>query len=49
MATKVPDDEFIAAWKRLGSPSLVAKAFGLDVRGVYARRKVIEDRHITGS
>lgn len=45
MPIKVTDDEFITAWKRLGSPSLVAKTFGLDLRGVYARRKVIEERH----
>lgn len=44
MPTKVTDDEFISAWKRYGSPSLVAKATGLDLRGVYARRKVLEDR-----
>lgn len=45
MPLKVTDQEFIAAWKKYGSPSQVAKAFGLDLRGVYARRKVIEDRH----
>jgi predicted phosphodiesterase len=45
MPTKFSDDEFISAWKRLGSPASVAKALGLDLRGVYARRKSIEDRH----
>lgn len=45
MAKKFSDNEFIGTWKRLGSPSAVAKALGLDLRGVYARRKVIEERH----
>jgi len=45
MPRRYTDDEFIAAWKRCGSPSLVAKALGLDLRGVYARRKAVEDRH----
>jgi hypothetical protein len=42
---KFTDDEFITAWKRLGSPKAVAQALGLDIRGVYARRTKIEDRH----
>lgn len=42
---RIPDDEFIAAWKRFGSPALVAKALNLDLRGVYSRRKSIEERH----
>jgi len=45
MPVKFTDDEFITAWKRLGSPAAVAKALGLNLRGVYARRKAIEDRH----
>lgn len=45
MPVRYSDDEFISAWKRFGSPAAVAKALGLDVRGVYARRKVIEDKH----
>ena len=45
MPTKVSDEDFIRVWKRYGSPSLVAKALGLDLRGVYARRKAIEDRN----
>lgn len=45
MPKKVTDEEFIAAWKRFGSPALVAKAVGIDVRNVFARRKSIEERH----
>lgn len=45
MPTKVSDEEFIAAWKRLGSPAAVAKAFGIDVRQVYRRRVSIEEKH----
>lgn len=42
---KISDDEFIGAWKRLGSPALIAKYLGVDVRGVYARRKKIEEKY----
>jgi predicted phosphodiesterase len=45
MPTRVSDQEFIATWKRFGSPSQVAKALGLDLRGVYSRRKKIEEKH----
>lgn len=45
MPVKFSDDEFITAWKRLGSPKAVAQALGLDIRGVYARRTKIEDKH----
>jgi len=45
MTVKVSDEEFIAAWKRFSSPSNVAKALGLDVRGVYSRRKRIEEKY----
>lgn len=45
MPTKYTDDEFISAWKRLGSPSLVAKSLGLNLRGVIARRNNIERKH----
>ena len=43
-APKVSDEEFIACWKRLGSPSAVAHALGIDIRAVYARRNRIEER-----
>lgn len=45
MPTKVTDEEFIACWKRLGSPSHIAKALGIDVRQVYRRRTAIEEKH----
>jgi hypothetical protein len=45
MPTKVTDEEFIACWKRLGQPSRIAQALGLDVRQVYRRRAAIEEKH----
>jgi hypothetical protein len=45
MALKFTDDEFISAFKRLGSPHEVAKALGMNVRGIYARRLRIEEKH----
>ena len=42
---KVSEQQFIDAWKRLGSPELVAKETGTDVRGVYRRRNHIENKH----
>ena len=46
MGQRFSDEEFISAWKKLGSPQAVARALGYnDVRSVYARRKSIEDRH----
>lgn len=42
MAGKVSDDEFLAAWRTFGSPEQVAKVLGLQVRGVYERRKRME-------
>jgi hypothetical protein len=42
VAKKVSDEDFIAAWKRLGSPSLVSQELGLDIRGVYNRRSNLE-------
>lgn len=45
MPTKYTDDEFIAAWRRLGAPSLVAKELGLNLRGVIARRDKMEQKH----
>lgn len=45
MPKKVSDDEFISAWKRFGSPAMVARAVGLDLRNTYARRKAIEEKH----
>jgi hypothetical protein len=45
MPTRISDEEFIACWKRVGSPKLVAAHLGLDIRGVYQRRNNIEERH----
>jgi len=39
---KVSDEDFIAAWQRLGSPALVSQELGLDIRGVYNRRSNLE-------
>lgn len=45
MPTKVSDEDFISCWKRSGSPGLVAKALGIDVRQVYRRRASLEEKH----
>ena len=45
MPTRISDEEFIACWKRVGSPKLVAAHLGLDIRNVYQRRNNIEERH----
>lgn len=45
MPLKVSDEEFIACWKRLGSPARISEALGIDVRQVYRRRAVIEEKH----
>ena len=42
MKQQVSDDEFITAWKRLGSPEKVAQALHLTTRTVYSRRNTIE-------
>lgn len=39
------DSEFIEAWSRLKKAKLVAKHFNMDVRSVYDRRRVIEQKH----
>lgn len=45
MPTKVTDEDFISCWKRLGQPSRIAQALGIDVRQVYRRRAAIEEKH----
>ena len=45
MPEKCSDDEFVDAWKRLGSISLVAHELGLSIRRANERRRVIENRH----
>lgn len=39
------DEVVIAAWKKFGSPGLVAKELGQDVRKIHERRRSIETRH----
>lgn len=43
-AARITDEEFISAWKRTGSPAALAKMFGMDIRGIYARRNRIEEK-----
>lgn len=38
------DEEFIAEWKKIGSPQKFATAHKMDVRSVYNRRRSIESR-----
>jgi hypothetical protein len=45
MPQRYTDEEFITAWKRLGSPQRVSEALKIDLRGVYARRTRIEEKH----
>lgn len=42
---KVSDQEFIRAWKRYGSPKLVAEHLGLAIRGVYDRRENLQQKY----
>lgn len=44
MAAKVTDEQFVDAFKRLGSPLKVSEFFGVDLRNVYRRRNRIEAR-----
>lgn len=44
MAKKVSDEDFIAAWKKFNSPSLVSKELGVEIRGVYNRRDRLSKR-----
>jgi predicted phosphodiesterase len=41
----VSDEDFIAAFKRLGSPEAVSKATGLGIRTVYRKRKDLLEKH----
>ncbi len=48
MPVKLTDQEFLIAWSASGgSPAVMAKETGLDVRGIYRRRKALESRHTT--
>lgn len=42
---KLTDEQFIAAWRELGSPSAVANKFQMQIRGVAARRRTVETRY----
>jgi hypothetical protein len=39
------DSEFIDAWKRFKKASLIAKHFKMNVRSVYERRRIVEQRY----
>jgi hypothetical protein len=39
------DEEFLEAWNRYKRPALVSVNLGLDLRGVYARRREIEKKY----
>jgi biotin operon repressor len=39
------DEEFIAAWRRLGSPTAVSDELGMSIRRVFTRRRAIESRY----
>lgn len=43
---KTTEDDFVAAWHRLGSPKLVAADLGLSVRNIYDRRAALAKRGI---
>lgn len=43
---KATDAEIIAAWQRLGSPTLVAREFGMGVATLFRRRNAIEAKGI---
>jgi predicted phosphodiesterase len=42
MSLNLSDEEFITLWKTTGSPALMAKRTGSDIRQIYKRRKSIE-------
>ena len=43
--SKEKDDEFIALWKKLGSPTLVARELGQNPRTVSNRKASLEIRY----
>ncbi len=48
MPVKLTDQQFMAAWSACGgSPAAMAKETKLDIRGIYRRRKALQDRHTT--
>lgn len=44
MPKRYSDEEFMAAWREHGSPAMVARALGLSTRGVYERRRRLENK-----
>ena len=44
MPKYISDDEFIEAWRRLGSAKKVSKFFKMDLRSAYFRRRYIETK-----
>jgi hypothetical protein len=44
-ASKQKDDEFIALYRKLGSPTLVARELGINPRSVLNRRASLEIRY----
>lgn len=42
---RVTDEEFIQAWRKYGSPSLMSKHLGIGQRAVQDRRRAVEVRH----
>jgi hypothetical protein len=48
MTQKLTDQQFMVAWSASGgSPAVMAKETGLDVRGIYRRRNQLQNRHTT--
>ena len=44
MQAACTEEEFIAIWRELGSPTLVAERLGISIRNVYTRRNDIQSR-----
>lgn len=45
MTKKISDEAFLETWNRHRSPTIVARIFGMDVRGIMKRRRNIEGRY----
>jgi len=41
----LPDEEWIAEWKKIGSPQKFAEVHKLDIRSIYNRRRSLETRY----
>ena len=39
------DEDWIAEWKKIGSPQKFAEIHKLDIRSIYNRRRSLETRH----